>query len=157
VSLEDFDRLKARFAFDRDYMDAQHSELKKHAAVAPVFALTALLLAAIGLYAVIAHSVTERTREIGVRIAIGAAGRDIWRLILREGMAPVGTGLVLGLVASLGVNRMLQSQLVGVSPYDPTTLILAPVILVTVALLGCQMPARLAMGIDPAVALRHEG
>jgi predicted permease len=157
VSLEDFDTLKARFAFDRDYMDAQHSELKKHAAVAPIFAVIALLLAAIGLYAVIAHSVSQRTREIGVRIAIGAAGRDIRRLILREAMAPVGAGLLLGLVASLGVNRTLQSQLVGVSPYDPATLIAAPVVLVTVALLGCQTPARRAMGIDPAVALRHQG
>jgi ABC-type antimicrobial peptide transport system permease subunit len=156
VLLEEFATLKDRFAFERDYMDPEHSELGKHATVAPVFALIALLLAAIGLYAVIAHSVTQRTREIGVRIAIGAAGRDIWRLILREGMAPVGAGLCLGLTASLGVNRLLQSQLVGVSPYDPRTLIVALVVLVVVALLGCQIPARRAMGLDPAVALRHD-
>ena len=156
VTLEDFTTLKASFAFRRDRMDLEHAELGKHAAVAPIFALIAMLLAAAGLYAVIAHSVGQRTKEIGIRMAIGAAAEDIRRMVLRDGMLPVATGMILGLAASLAVNRILQSQLVGVSPYDPVTMAGAPVALILVALLACQIPARRAMNVDPAVALRHE-
>jgi predicted permease len=156
VALEDFTTLKASFAFDRDRMDIEHAEMGKHAAVAPIFAVLALLLAAIGLYAATAHSVSRRTKEIGVRIAIGAAAEDIRRLIFREGMTPVLAGLLAGLTVSLGVNRILQSQLVGVSPYDLLTMAGAPVVLIAVALIGCLSPARRAMRVDPAVALRHE-
>lgn len=128
----------------------------KHAAVAPIFAVIALLLATIGLYAVIAHSVSQRTREIGVRMAIGATAENIGRMVLRDGMSPVAIGMILGLAASLAVNRILQSQLVGVSPYDPVTMVGAPVVLILVALLACRIPARRAMNVDPAVALRHD-
>src|SRR5262249_45660838 len=145
--------LKAHFAFNRDAMDLQHSELGKDATMAPVFAVVALLLVAIGLYAVIAHSVSQRTKEIGVRMAIGAAAADVRRMVLSEGMLPVGIGTFLGLAASLAVNRILQSQLVGVSAYDPVTLTAAPITLTLVALLACQIPARRAMNVDPAVAL----
>ena len=156
VILEDFTTLKASFAFDRSRMDLEHGEMGKYAAVAPIFALLALLLAAIGLYAVIAHSVRQRTKEIGVRIAIGAASHDIRRLIFGEGMRPVALGLVVGLTVSLAVNRILQSQLVGISPYDPVTLATAPAVLILVALLACHIPAQRALRVDPAVALRHE-
>jgi predicted permease len=156
VSLEEFGTLKDSFAFDRDYMDAEHSELRKHAVVATIFSVIALLLAAVGLSAVVAHSVSQRTKEIGVRIAIGAAAQDIRRLIFREGMQPVALGLIAGFTVSLAVNRILQSQLVGVSPYDPVTLAIAPAVLMVVALLACQIPARRAMDVDPVVALRHE-
>lgn len=81
--------------------------------------MIALFLAAVGLYAVIAHSVSRRTKEIGVRMAIGAAANEIRLLIFREGMLPIACGLILGLTASLAVNRVLQSQLVAVAPYDP--------------------------------------
>jgi hypothetical protein len=108
VVVEDFTTLKARFAFDRDFMDLEHSELQKHAAVANILAVIALLLAAIGLYAVIAYSMSQRTKEIGVRIAISAASHDIRRLIFGEGMRPVALGLILGLAVSLAVNRILQ-------------------------------------------------
>ncbi|HEY2150044.1 MAG TPA: ABC transporter permease [Vicinamibacterales bacterium] len=156
VTLEEFATMKDSFAFARDFMDAEHSELGKHAKVAPVFAVIALLLAAVGLYAVIAYSVSQRTKEIGVRIAIGAASRDIRRLVLREGMRPVALGLIAGFTASLAVNRLLQSQLVGVSPDDPLTLATAPALLIVIALLACQAPCRHALQIDPAVALRHD-
>ncbi|HWW82404.1 MAG TPA: FtsX-like permease family protein, partial [Vicinamibacterales bacterium] len=156
VLLEDFTTLEAKFAFDGDYMDVQHMELGKDAAVAPVFAFMALLLAAIGLYAVISHSVSQRTKEIGVRIAIGAAAKDVRVMVFREGMLPVLTGVLLGLTASIAVNRIMQSQLVGVSPYDPVTMAGAPAVLIVVALLACQIPARRAIKVDPAVALRHE-
>ena len=156
VSLEELMTLKAHMAFDRDSMDALHSELGKHATVAPIFAVIALVLAAIGLYAVIAYSVGRRTREIGLRMAVGATVENIRGMIIGEGMLPVAAGTILGLAASLAVNRVLQSQLVGVSPYDPATIASAPAILALVALLACWIPARRAMNVDPAIALRHD-
>jgi predicted permease len=156
VVVEDVGTLKASFAFDRDFMDAEHSELGKHAKVAPVFAVIALLLSAIGLSAVIAHSVSQRTKEIGIRMAIGAGASEVRRMILREGMSPVALGLLLGLAAAVAVNRILQSQLVGVSPYDLATLTGAPVLLIVIALVACHIPARRAMQVEPVVALRHE-
>ena len=131
-------------------MDLEHAELGKHAAVAPVFATIALFLSAVGLFAVIAHSVTQRTKEIGIRMAIGAVAADVRRMVFREGMVPVVVGLFAGLAASLAVNRLLQSQLVGVSPYDPVTMIGAPFLLIVVALAACQLPARRAVTSTPS-------
>ena len=116
----------------------------------------ALLLASIGLYAVVAHSVGERTQEIGIRMAVGATTRDILRLILTQGLLPLEIGLLVGLAGSLAVNRLLKSTLVHVSPFDPLTFALASSILVVSATLGCWIPARRAMNVDPVVALRHE-
>jgi putative ABC transport system permease protein len=120
------------------------------------FAAIALLLATVGLYAVVAHSVSRRTQEIGVRLAMGAPSSDIFRLVLRQGITPVGVGLAIGLAASFAVNRVLKAELVQVSPNDPTTLFIASALLVLSATLGCLIPARRAMRVDPAVALRHE-
>ncbi len=156
VDLEDFGALNTTFGFDRGRMDLEHAELGKYAAVAPVFALIAMLLAAIGLYAVIAHSVTQRTNEIGIRMAIGAAANDIGRMVLRRGLLPVVAGLLVGLAASFAVNRILQSQLVGISPYDPVSIAGAPIVLVLVASIAAYIPARRAMKVDPVVALRHD-
>jgi putative ABC transport system permease protein len=121
-----------------------------------IFAAIALLLASVGLYAVIAHSVSRRTQEMGIRMALGAAARDVLSLVFRDGMLPVGIGLALGLVASLAVNRVLKSELVRVSPGDPLTLIATSAVLIFAAALGCWIPARRAMRVDPAVALRHD-
>jgi ABC-type antimicrobial peptide transport system permease subunit len=137
-------------------MDLEHVNMGKLAAVTPIFAVIAMILAAVGLYAVLARSVGRRKREIGIRMAIGATRRNIWRLVLREEMVSVALGLAAGLLGSLAVNRVLQSQLVGISPYDPLTLIATPILLVLVALLACQLPARHAMRVDPAVALRDD-
>jgi ABC-type antimicrobial peptide transport system permease subunit len=128
--------------------------LAKFASVAPIIAMVALLLAAAGLYAGVARSVGQRTKEIGVRMALGAATPEIRRLVLFEGMTPVTVGLVVGLAASLAVNRLLQSQLVGVSPYDAFTLTVGPLMLVLVARVGCLFPLRQAVRVDPVVALR---
>src|SRR5439155_18793907 len=114
------------------------------------------LLSAVGLFAAIAHSVTQRTKEIGIRMAIGAVAADVRRMVFREGMVPVVIGVVAGLATSLAVNRVLQSQLVGVSPYDPVTMIGAPLVLIVVALVACQLPARRAVNVDPVIALRHD-
>jgi putative ABC transport system permease protein len=120
------------------------------------FAVIALLLAAIGLYAVIAHSVSRATQEIGIHIAIGATSRDIRLLVLRQGMLPVVTGLITGLAASVGFSRLLQSQLFSVSSTDPATYAVTSIVLIAVALFACLIPARRAMRVDPVVALRHE-
>jgi len=156
VGLEDFGTLKATFAFDHDRMDVAHAEMGKEAAVAPILAMVALLLAAVGLYAVIAHSISQRVKEIGVRMAIGATQTDIRQMLLREGMLPVLFGMTFGLAAALAVNNILRSQLVGISPYDPVSIAGAPIALILIAVLACLVPARRALSIDPAVALRHE-
>ncbi|HJZ74571.1 MAG TPA: FtsX-like permease family protein, partial [Vicinamibacterales bacterium] len=156
VTVEEFATLNVVLRFQRDNMDLEHAELGNHAAAAPVFAIIALLLAAVGLVAVIAYAVAQRTREIGIRMAIGAAAADIGRMVLREGMRPVILGLTLGVTASFAVNRILQAQLVGVSPHDPMTMVGAPLLLIAMALLACYIPARAAMRVDPAIALRHE-
>jgi putative ABC transport system permease protein len=156
VMTEELGSLTEAFGFDRDWMDLEHADLGKHAVIAPVFAVTALVLAALGLVAVIAHSVSQRTKEIGVRLAIGAANREIGEMFLREGMRPVVVGLLADVVVSLGPNRILQSQLVAVSPYDPLTMVAGPLVLIAVAVIGCHIAARRAMRVDPVVALRHE-
>jgi predicted permease len=121
-----------------------------------IFAGIALLLASIGLYTVVAHSVRQRTQEIGVRITLGAGARDILALVCRQGLLPSALGLAIGLVASLGVNRMLASQLVQVSPWDPATLAIAALSMSAAASVGCLIPALRAMRVDPIVALRHD-
>jgi putative ABC transport system permease protein len=121
-----------------------------------IFAALALLLASFGLYAVIAHSVSQRSQEIGVRIALGGTARDIRGLVLRQGLLPVGVGLTVGLALSLAMNRLLQAQLVQVSPSDLITLAAVSATLIVAAILGCLIPARRAMQVDPLVALRHD-
>jgi putative ABC transport system permease protein len=121
-----------------------------------IFAAIALLLASIGLYTVVAHSVGQRTQEIGLRMAVGAESHDILALVCRQGLLPLGLGLTIGLAASLAVNRVLASLLVQVSPADPISLVVASAALAVSATLGCLIPARRAMRVDPIVALRHE-
>lgn len=121
-----------------------------------IFAAIALLLASVGLYTVIAHSVSQRTQEIGVRIAMGATSSDILALVFKQGMLPLGIGLALGLAGSVAVNTILKSALVQVSPTDPIALAAASAVLILAAFLGCLIPARRAIRVDPAVALRNE-
>ena len=119
------------------------------------FAATALALAAIGLYGVIAHSVAQRTREIGIRVTLGAAPGMVQRLVLREGLSLALNGIGLGLVAALATSRLLQSQLVGVGPLDPAAMGGAVALLLGVAVVATLIPARRATLVDPAVALRE--
>lgn len=120
------------------------------------FAMMAMLLAAVGLYGVVSYSVSTRQREIGIRSALGASGRDVLWLVVRDGMGVASIGLLIGLVGAAGVGRVLQSQLAGIEPVDPVAFVLAPAVLATVALMACVLPARRAAAIDPAVALRYE-
>jgi len=116
----------------------------------------ALLLGTVGLYGVIAYSVSQRTREIGIRVALGAQRGDVMSLVLGEGMLVILTGLAIGLVGSLGLTRFLSSLLVGVSATDPLTFAGVATLLASVALAACYLPARRAVLIDPLVALRYE-
>jgi len=121
-----------------------------------IFALIALVLASVGLYAVIAHSVSQRTQEIGLRMALGASAQRVLQLIFMQGMRQLLIGLILGLAAAIGVTRVLTSFLVNVSPRDPVTFAIVSVVLALAAVLGCWLPARRAMQVDPVVALRNE-
>jgi predicted permease len=121
-----------------------------------IAAAMALLLGTVGLYGVIAYSVSQRTREIGIRIALGARRKDVMRLVLGEGMFVTLIGLTIGLAASVALTKFLSSQLFGVSSTDPLTYASVAVLLALVALAACHFPARRALGVDPAVALRCE-
>jgi predicted lysophospholipase L1 biosynthesis ABC-type transport system permease subunit len=120
------------------------------------FAVVALGLAAIGIYGVVAFVVAQRTREIGIRMALGARAADVLRLVLREGMAPVALGAGAGMIAALLATRALRSMLFGVTSLDPVSFAAAPLLLGTVALLACYLPARRATRVDPLIALRDE-
>jgi len=121
-----------------------------------VFAFIALALSAIGLYAVVAHSVGQRVQEIGIRMALGAEARQVSWLVTRSAALPLFAGLVLGLAAALGVGKLLQSMLVRTSPTDTMTFLAIVVLLFVVSSIACWLPARRATRLDPVSALRHE-
>jgi putative ABC transport system permease protein len=120
------------------------------------FAVLALVLAAVGLYGVISYSVAQRTQEIGIRVALGAARNEVLSMIMREGLGFAAIGLVIGQVMAIILSRALKGLLVGVSTTDPLTLVVAAVVLLIVAVLACYVPARRATRVDPMVALRFD-
>ncbi|HKX30298.1 MAG TPA: FtsX-like permease family protein [Blastocatellia bacterium] len=120
------------------------------------FAAMAMTLAAIGLYGVISYAVTQRTPEIGIRMALGAQARDVLRLIVRQGLVLTLAGLILGLLMALGLTRLLSGWLFEVGANDPLTFTAIALVLTLVALLACWIPARRAARVDPMTALRCE-
>jgi ABC-type antimicrobial peptide transport system permease subunit len=120
------------------------------------FSFMALSLAAVGVYAVMAFSVSQRTREIGIRMALGAHSKDVMRLILRQGVGLAIAGSVLGVVCAFFLRKVMASFLFGLSANDPLVLSIVPCIMILVILLACWVPARRAARTDPMVALRCE-
>jgi putative ABC transport system permease protein len=118
-----------------------------------VFACAALLLAALGIYGVMAYSVAQRTQEIGIRMALGAQKSDVLRLVVRQGMMLAAIGVVVGLVGALGLTRVISNLLFGVGASDPTTFIVISLLLIAVAFVACYLPARRAAKLDPVIAL----
>ncbi|MBA3887356.1 MAG: ABC transporter permease [Acidobacteria bacterium] len=139
-----------------DVLAGSVAERRFHMFIVGIFAALAVLLALVGLYAVIAYSVAERIHEMGVRLALGARPSSLLALVLGDGMKLIGTGLLLGLVAAVLLTRLLESQLYGVDARDVTTFVAVPTALAAVGMLGCLVPAMRAMRVDPAAALRSE-
>jgi predicted permease len=139
----------------REIVDGGLFQAKMGVALLSVFGLLALGLASIGLYGIMAYSVNQRRREIGLRMALGAAQSSVLRLILKQGMSLVMTGVLIGLAAAVLAGRLLSTMLYGVSTTDPISVVGALSILSAVALLACYLPARWATRVDPLAALRE--
>jgi predicted permease len=140
----------------REMASASLSERRFSMEIVGLFALTALLLAGLGIYGVISYIVNERTHEIGIRLALGAQGRNILRMVLRQGLRLATAGAAVGLVCALIVSHLMAGLLYGVRPADPLTFVGVALLLIGVAVLACYIPARRAIRVDPLVALRHD-
>jgi predicted permease len=139
-----------------EVLDEDVAERRLGTSLLLTFAITALVLASGGIYGVLSSLVAEATPEIGVRVALGATGRDVVGLILGQGMRLVLTGVAVGLLGALAMSRVLAGQLYGVAGADPMTIVVAATTICAVALLACVLPARKAANVDPLVALRSE-
>jgi ABC-type antimicrobial peptide transport system permease subunit len=120
------------------------------------FGFLALLLACVGLYGLMSYAVTQRTNEIGIRMALGAQVQDVLWMVMREVLMMIGVGIAVGMPAAIAAARLIASLLYGLAPFDPVTLVIAPFVLLVTATLAGYFPARRAMKVDPMVALRCE-
>jgi putative ABC transport system permease protein len=139
-----------------DLLAAETRGQRFETAAVGLFAALALLLAAVGIYGVISYMVSQRTREIGVRMALGAQQGDVLRIVVRHVFFIVGTGIALGTGGALALTQLLRSSLFQIAPTDATTYLVVGVVFVAVSLAACYIPARRAMRVDPLVALRYE-
>ncbi len=140
-----------------DFLDQyNYAEPRFSLMVMTVFAVTGLLLVAVGVFSVIAYTVSRRTHEIGIRMALGAERVDVLRMILRTTLTVIGFGIIVGLPVSLVVTRILSSQLFGVGAQDPLTIAAVIAVVMVVGLVASYLPARQATRVDPMIALRHD-
>ena len=140
----------------REILSQTVAERRFQMALTVLFALAALCLGTIGIYGVVSYSVACRTRDIGLRMALGALRSDVMRWIFAIGFRPVLFGLVAGLSVAVVIGRALRGLLYGITPTDPVSLSLVALVLLLAAALACYLPARRASGLDPMIALRHE-
>jgi ABC-type antimicrobial peptide transport system permease subunit len=145
-----------RFRTLEDIVDLSVAQRRFQLGLVMVFALAALLLAAVGVYGVVSQAVTQRTNEIGIRLALGATRADVWRLLANHGLTPVAAGLGIGLAGAAVVSRLLSGLLFGVAAIDPTTFAAVAVVLLMAASAACGIPALRAARVDPLDALRYE-
>jgi len=148
--------LVTRVATMRQHLTTSLARPRFDAVVLGVFAAVALVLAAVGVYGVIAALVRQRTPEIGIRLALGAQPGEVRSMVMRSGLALAGAGVAAGLVASLAATRVLGAELYGVHPADPVTMTAAALALLAAAALACGVPARAASRVDPLTALKAE-
>ncbi len=139
-----------------DLIASSISQPRFQTAVLAIFAVIALILAAVGIYGVMSDTVAQKTNEIGIRMALGARESDVLRMVLGQGMAVAGIGLTAGVAASLGLTRLLKNLLFEVEPSDPWTFAAIVCAMAVVALLACYVPARRAMALEPTAALCYE-
>jgi len=138
------------------YLGQQARGLELYATLLGIFGVAAGLLAALGIYGVMAYTIAQRTREIGIRMALGAGGTRVMRLVIVRTLIVIAIGLVLGLAGAMGLTGVLASELFNVSPTDPLTFTVVTIAVTVVALIACLIPTRRAMRVDPTVALRYE-
>jgi putative ABC transport system permease protein len=132
------------------------AERRLHLSLLALFSAVALVLAVLGIYGVLSYAVGQRTREVAIRLALGARPRAVMRLVVGQGMRLTAVGLALGMAGALALTRVLASQLYGVSPTDPLTFVAVAALLLGSATIACLLPARQATRIDPMIALRSE-
>jgi putative ABC transport system permease protein len=139
-----------------DVRAASVAKPRLYAGLAGLFSITALVLAVVGIVGVLGYAVAQRTREIGVRVALGAEREEILRLVVRQGMRPVIAGIAVGIAGGIALMRYVQTLLFEIAPTDPMALVLTPALMMVVALAACWIPARRAAALDPVTALRAE-
>ena len=139
-----------------DFAAQQTQGFRQYVILLGVFSAIALIMAVVGVYGVMSHSVTQRTSEIGIRVAFGATARNILAIVLSQGLTVIGLGLVVGLAASLAATRIISSSLYGITATDPATFAVVVLTLFVIACVACYVPARRALKVDPVVAMQHD-